>query len=148
MGLTIVTNGKFDVLHTGHFNILNFCRTIAGPDGNLIVLIDSDERIEKGNCRAPIVGEEIRRVNLKKLMYGTRKMVDDVQIFSTDKLLHFLIKENNPDFIVKGSEWATWPVIGQDIAQVIFFKDVENGFDKKISSTQIVDWVRRRYQDD
>src|SRR4029079_13282456 len=130
MGLTIVTNGKFDVLHTGHFNILNFCRTIAGSDGKVIVLIDSDKRI------APIVNEEIRRINLKKLMYGTRKMVDAVQIFSTDDELHFQIKENNPDFLVKGSEWAGKLIIGESTTQVIFFNDVVNGIDKKISSSQ------------
>jgi cytidyltransferase-like protein len=148
MGLTIVTNGKFDVLHTGHFNILNFCRTIAGPDGEVIVFIDSDYRVAKQNCYGPVVSEEIRRINLKRLMCGTRKMVDLIGIFSTDESLHFQMKENKPDFIVKGSEWAGQPVIGQDLAQVIFFKDTENGFDKKISSSQIIEWVRRRLEGD
>lgn len=143
MGLTIFCNGRFDVLHAGHFNILNFCRTIAGPNGTVIVAIDSDDRISKGNCKLPIIPQDIRKINLSVLNHGTGKLVDWVKIFNTDQELRDVIEdpENRIDFIVKGSEWADKPIIGSNISPVIFFDSTRNGFDSKISSSRIIEMV-------
>lgn len=138
--MRIIINGKFDVLHTGHFNILNFCRSIAGLDGEVMVCIDSDERI--GN---PVIQQDIRKVNLMQLMWGNHKMVNDVRIFHSSDELCRIIEEFKPNYLVKGAEWIGKPITGSRLVEVIFYAPTSNGIGDKISSSKIVDMVIDRY---
>jgi cytidyltransferase-like protein len=127
----VFTNGCFDVLHVGHFNLLLFCRLLAGDLGKVIVGLDSDEKIlkDKGGDR-PIysfkersyairsLGDDIDLFNGKYCNQTISTLVDEVYKFDSNEELHDLIKKACPDVIVKGSDW-TGNVVGSDLAEVI-----------------------------
>lgn len=155
----IVTNGKFDVLHAGHFNLLSHCRKFAGDQGMLVVLIDSDARIKTISGSKPIFSQEVRKENLEMLngfmhRFVTKErgdqpspslaMIDVVEIFDSDDELIDFIGRVNPDYIVKGDDWEGKPVIGSHIAPVVFFKTVKNSISEKMSSSTIVKTILER----
>ena len=98
--MKVFTNGCFDILHRGHLELLERCSEIACPamGGWVIVGLNSDDSVRriKGPDR-PINNQEDRLFFLKCLEF-----VDEVIIFEEDTPAR-LIRELNPDLIVKGS---------------------------------------------
>jgi D-beta-D-heptose 7-phosphate kinase/D-beta-D-heptose 1-phosphate adenosyltransferase len=119
----VFTNGCFDILHRGHFELLAFCKNI----GRVTVGINSDESVGrlKGNKR-PINPIEDRVFALQSC-----KFVDEVFVFDSDTPLA-LIEQIRPDIIVKGGDYLPSQVIGNELAQVIIFP-YKNGY----STTEI-----------
>lgn len=113
----VVVNGSFDILHLGHLRLLQYAKSF--PDAYVLVLTDSDRRIKelKGNSR-PIHNEYERCSFLFAL-----KSVDRVEIFDTDQELINLIKEYDPDVMVKGSDYRNKPIIGSEHCKKIMFYD-------------------------
>jgi D-glycero-beta-D-manno-heptose 1-phosphate adenylyltransferase len=135
---TVFTNGCFDILTVGHFNLLSYCRKLAGPDGKVIVALDSDRKIkeDKGPMR-PIYPHLTRLAQLMDLVDSSDKMiVNKIFPFDTNKELYEIIKTEKPDIIVKGSEWKG-NVIGSDLAEVVLCP-------KLYSSTKIIDTIRSK----
>lgn len=114
--MTIFTNGCFDIIHRGHIELLNYCKSLGD---RVIVGINSDRFVSKlkGPSR-PINTAEDRRHHLLALRY-----VDDVIIFDDVSPLE-LIRRIRPDIIVKGGDYNARDVVGCDIAAVIIFKTV------------------------
>lgn len=117
MSKIIFTNGCFDMLHYGHFKLLEFCNTLGAK---LVVGINSDDSIArlKGEGR-PINNQEIRKFNLECVRF-----VDEVIIFEEDTPLE-LMKSLKPDIIVKGGDYEICSVVGSDIFDTRIFKYVE-----------------------
>jgi cytidyltransferase-like protein len=141
--MIVFTNGCFDCLHPGHFNLLTYCRSLAGPEGKVIVALDSDEKIRKDKgCTRPIFTYDERLVSILSLM-GTngKSLVDTVVPFSTNDELHIIIGSLRPDLLVKDSEWKG-NVIGSDIAEVKYFPR-----DLRHSTTKIVDKIWKIYRE-
>ena len=101
----VFTNGCFDLLHIGHVKLL---RQAAKEGAVVVVGINSDRsvRASKGNAR-PII-PEIQRASIVAAIEG----VDFVIIFDEDTPLE-LIKELQPDILVKGQDWET-RVVGEE----------------------------------
>ena len=99
----IFTNGCFDILHTGHFKLLKYCKEL----GHVIVGLNSDRSVKrlKGEKR-PIFTQEDRVFMLKSCKY-----VDKVIIFEEDTPYN-LIKSIKPDIIVKGGDYKKEEVVG------------------------------------
>lgn len=144
---TVVTTGKFDCQHPGHWNLLNQCRLLAGHEGKVIVMLDEDERIKKGDFRLPIIPYAIRVVNILSLQWGTRSMIDEVVGIGSDEELLYEIAKASPDYLVKGAEWLGKPVIGRHHATMVFYKPTANGLGDKISSSDIIKMVLKAYED-
>lgn len=125
----VVTNGCFDCLHTGHFNLLMFCRGIAdshGMKGKVTVLLDEDEKVmaDKGLQR-PIYDVHERAKSILDLrMPDGSHVVDDIEFFVSNLHLEMMIKRIMPDVIVKGSDWKEKKVIGSNVAKVVFYERV------------------------
>jgi len=119
----VFTNGCFDILHRGHFELLKFCKNI----GSVTVGINSDESVRrlKGSGR-PIIKIEDRIFALSSCKY-----VDEVFVFDADTPLA-LIEQIRPDIIVKGGDYLPSQVIGSEFAQVVIFP-YRNGY----STTEI-----------
>ena len=104
-GLKIVfTNGCFDLLHTGHLDLLKKASELGDK---LIVGLNSDSSVKKlkGNNR-PIENESVRSNNLLDKVF-----VDDVIIFNelTPKKL---IAQIIPDVLVKGGDYKKKDIVG------------------------------------
>lgn len=113
---TIFTNGCFDILHRGHFELLKFCSSM----GNVTVGLNSDSSVVrlKGQYR-PINNQEDRKFMLESCRY-----VDKVVIFNEDTPFN-LITKLKPDIIVKGGDYEKKDVIGADLCEVKIFNFVD-----------------------
>lgn len=103
-GRVVFTNGVFDLLHTGHVDLL----CVARDQGDaLIVGVNSDASVRrlKGPAR-PVRSEEERAYVLAAL-----EVVDAVTIFEEDTPLE-LIRELRPDVLVKGGDYTVETVVG------------------------------------
>ncbi len=94
----VLTNGVFDLLHSGHVRYLERARLLGSI---LIVGINSDEstRTIKGPLR-PLVPEQERAYMLASLRW-----VDYVTIFS-QPTAETLVETLKPDIYVKGGDYA------------------------------------------
>ena len=125
----VFTNGVFDILHTGHIELLKFAKSLGD---RLIVAINSDRSVAelKGPSR-PINSQEDR----KKLLEAIHE-VDEVVIF--DHLdTKDLILQLNPSILVKGGEWTADQVrqrdqVPEDVEVKIF------PFLKSYSTTSVI----------
>ena len=97
----LFTGGSFDLFHSGHVNFLKQCRKIVGPDGLVVVSLNTDEFIKEYKGRSPIMSYSERETVLLNSVY-----VDEVvpNIGGADSKPS--IEQVNPDFVVIGSDWA------------------------------------------
>ena len=125
--MKVWVNGCFDILHTGHIDLLWFAknykdglqphRDIVGFGGHtmnkLFVGLDTDERVRqlKGNKRP------INDLNTRLIIMQSLRMVDDVFIFDTDNELRELIKKLNIDYVIVGDHYRDKEVIGAENAK-------------------------------
>lgn len=102
----VFTNGVFDILHSGHIELLSFAKSLGEK---LIVAINSDESVArlKGPSR-PINRQEDRKKILESLYF-----VDEVVIFDQDEP-KLLVDAIAPSVIVKGGEWTADEVRERD----------------------------------
>lgn len=130
----IFVNGSFDLLHTGHLDMLNSAKRLGDY---LHVAVDADERIKelKGQDR-PVQPEHIRVAIMQNL-----KAVDEVSVFRTDEDLINIIRLYEPDVMVKGSDWRGGEIIGGEYCKEIEFYEREN--DESTTKT-IEDFISRR----
>lgn len=129
----VVVNGTFDILHLGHLKLLQYARSY--PQSYVLVLTDSDRRIKqlKGPDR-PIYNEYERTSMLFALKY-----VDRVEVFDSDEELAQMIKDFNPDVMVKGSDYRGQPVIGAEYCKKIEFYDRLGNFSTTNTIQRIAD---------
>jgi D-beta-D-heptose 7-phosphate kinase/D-beta-D-heptose 1-phosphate adenosyltransferase len=124
--MKIFVNGSFDLLHTGHLDLLFYAKSLGT---HLHVAIDSDERIKelKGTDRP------VNPLHIRKAIMQALKPVDSVSVFSTDEDLINTIRDYSPDIMVKGSDWRGKKVIGEEYCgKVIFYERVNDESTTKI----------------
>jgi rfaE bifunctional protein nucleotidyltransferase chain/domain len=104
-GLVVFTNGVFDLLHTGHIDLLTAARALGD---SLIVGINTDESVRrlKGSSR-PVRTEAERAYVLAAL-----ECVDAVTAFDEDTPLE-LVLAIRPDVLVKGGDYTPDTVVGR-----------------------------------
>jgi D-beta-D-heptose 7-phosphate kinase/D-beta-D-heptose 1-phosphate adenosyltransferase len=127
--MKIWLNGCFDILHHGHFKLIQYAASFGGE---IIIGIDSDERVKKmkGEGR-PFHSESERAFNLKQI-----KGVDTVVTFDSDDALRKLLERYKPDKFIIGSDYDGKEIIGQEFAkQVVIFDRL-----KKFSTTDILSY--------
>lgn len=121
-------NGCFDVLHYGHFKLIQYSASFGGK---LVIGIDSDERVKqlKGKDR-PFHTQQQREYNLRQI-----RGVGEVIVFHTEDELKETLKRLKPDVFVIGSDYMDKPIIGGEFAKEIRFFDRIEGF----STTKLLD---------
>lgn len=102
----VFTNGIFDILHSGHIELLKFSKSLGYK---LVVGINSDRitRALKGDGR-PVNKEYDRKSVLESVQY-----VDEVIVFDEEKPTA-LVESLQPDIVVKGGEWTADEVRERD----------------------------------
>ena len=127
--MKIWLNGCFDVLHHGHFKLIQHAASFGGE---VIIGIDSDERVKKlkGEGR-PFHSESERAFNLKQI-----KGVDIVMVFDSDEKLKELLERYKPDKFFIGSDYIGKEIIGGEFAkQIVIFNKLD-----KFSTTDILNY--------
>ena len=122
----VFTNGVFDILHTGHFELLATAKSLGNK---LIVAVNSDASVQrlKGENR-PIndLGKRVKQLEMLP-------WVDEVHVFEQDTPYE-LIKHIQPNLIVKGGDYTVETVVGHDLTDVHIIPTVDG-----YSTTQIIE---------
>jgi ribose 5-phosphate isomerase B len=131
----VFTNGVFDLVHSGHVELLNFAKLLGDK---LIVGLNSDSSTQslKGDKR-PINKEEDRKNIVQSL-----RAVDEVIVFDSTNTID-LIKSLKPNIVVKGGEWTAEEVrkrdeIPNDIEVYVY------PFKEGYSSTNIINMIKEK----
>jgi len=97
----VYTGGTFDLFHSGHVNLLQRCKDIAGADGTVIVSLNTDEFIFNYKGKTPVCTYEERKAVLEACQY-----VDVVvpNIGGADSKISIQLSE--AEYVVIGSDWA------------------------------------------
>jgi glycerol-3-phosphate cytidylyltransferase len=102
MGLRVYTGGTFDLFHVGHLNLLKRCHEIAGPKGQVIVSLNTDEFIEKYKGKKPLMSYEDRKAILESCRY-----VDCVmENYGAEDSKESIVLAQLIDIVAIGSDWA------------------------------------------
>jgi len=117
--MNIWVNGCFDILHTGHIDLLKYAKEYGDEPNKLVVGIDTDERVKmlKGNNR-PINDQFFRAKMLQAI-----KWVDSVVIFGSDDEMRKFITTFDTDYLIIGDQYKDKIVIGAECAKsgVIYY---------------------------
>lgn len=136
MEIVVFTNGCFDLIHPGHLDLLKKARSLGTK---LIVGINSDKSVRaiKGKER-PFLSQDARAAILKEF-----RSVDEVYVFE-ENTPERLIKEIQPDVLVKGGDWAVTEIVGADFVLQRGGKVFSIPFEKDISSSKIVEKIKSK----
>jgi D-beta-D-heptose 7-phosphate kinase / D-beta-D-heptose 1-phosphate adenosyltransferase len=102
-----VTNGCFDILHSGHLHLINEAKKNCDK---LIVLLNSDSSIKKIKGKSRPILKLNKRIEMLKMI----KDVDDIEVFE-EKTPEKIINKILPDILFKGSDYKITEVIGRKI---------------------------------
>lgn len=132
--MKVVVNGVFDLLHPGHIELLRRARSY--PRSYVLVLINSDRSVKerKGPTR-PIITELDRA-----LMLWSSRWVDRVEIFDTEEELAEMIRDFEPDVMVKGAHYKGTEIVGSEHCKKIDFVEIND----KYSTTKLIQRIINR----
>jgi rfaE bifunctional protein nucleotidyltransferase chain/domain len=125
------TNGCFDVLHRGHFEMFKYAKSLGDE---LIVGIDSDDKVKKDKGpNRPHNNVEDRKFALECIKY-----IDEVVVFDTRQDLEDKIRQRSPDIMIVGSDWKEKEVVGEQYCTELKFFDRIQGY----STTNILEGMK------
>lgn len=104
----VFTNGCFDILHRGHVSYLEEARELGA---SLIVAVNTDasvKRLDKGTDRP------VNTLDDRMAVVAALQSVDAVIAFDEDTPLE-LIRQIQPNILVKGGDWSTDKIVGADL---------------------------------
>jgi len=132
----VFTNGCFDLLHPGHIHFLSFAKSHGDV---LIVGVNSDASVRrlKGSDRPVLTLRE--RIQILGALEG----VDYVVPFDDDTPLD-LIRQVQPDVLVKGEDWLEKGVVGRELVEGYGGRVVLAPLVGGQSTTGIVERIRNR----
>lgn len=105
----VFTNGCFDLIHSGHVRLFDFCKSHGDF---LIVGLNSDRSVKriKGEFK-PFIPE-----NERADVVAAFEPVDAVVLFDEDTPQK-LIEAIEPDVLVKGGDWAPDKIVGREVVE-------------------------------
>ena len=132
----LFTNGCFDLLHIGH---VDYLEKIKGSRDILIVAVNSDASVKKIKAK----GRPIQSQKSRAGVVAGLEAVDFVTIFS-EETPYNTIKALKPDVLVKGADWKTKGVVGEDIVKANGGKVKLVKYFKGFSTTNIIKAVLKK----
>lgn len=129
----VFTNGCFDILHKGHIQYL----AEASELGDYLVIgLNTDTSVKKlkGNGR-PYLDQESRVLILASL-----KFVAAIVFFNEETPLE-LIKQIQPDILVKGADYRSGEIVGSDFVKQYGGEVVTLDLVEGYSSTEVINKI-------
>ena len=128
--MTVYTVGTFDLLHIGHLDLLEYCKTLGDK---FVVGVASDEVVASYKPNVPVIPLAERMRMLKALA-----CVDDVVSYDTLEYVSNC-KEVDADIFVIGEDWGDKP---HNLAVEKYLKSkgkkiVQVSYNPQTSSTKI-----------
>ncbi|MCB2426904.1 bifunctional D-glycero-beta-D-manno-heptose-7-phosphate kinase/D-glycero-beta-D-manno-heptose 1-phosphate adenylyltransferase HldE [Methylophaga pinxianii] len=131
----VFTNGCFDILHAGHVSYLHQART---QGDRLIVAINSDESVTKLKGK----GRPINTADRRQIVLAGLADVDWVTVFEGDTP-EDLLREIQPDILVKGGDYDKKGVVGWEIVEGYGGEVRVMGLTENCSTTAIVNKIHQ-----
>jgi D-beta-D-heptose 7-phosphate kinase/D-beta-D-heptose 1-phosphate adenosyltransferase len=131
----VMTNGCFDLLHSGHLALLEAARR---EGDRLVVALNSDASVRalKGEGR-PVVPEGERAEVLLSL-----EAVDRVVVYDEPTPIE-VVRALRPDVLVKGADWAADEIVGRAEVEAAGGRVVRVALVPGRSTSAIVERIRR-----
>ena len=133
----VFTNGCFDILHAGHVKYLEK----AAQYGDILVLgLNSDKSVKniKGDKRP------INKENLRTCVVAGLFCIDYIVLFDEPDPMS-LIKEIEPNVLVKGADWTIENIIGSDFVRQRGGIVKTVNLEPDISTTIIINKIVEKY---
>lgn len=125
----VFTNGCFDIVHSAHLELLNFCK----KQGDILIVgLNSDCSIKR------LKGEKrpINDIYERSLFLLNLSIVDYIVIFNEDTPYN-IINLIRPKILVKGGDYKKENIIGYDLVQNIVIYE----FKKNKSTTNLINKI-------
>lgn len=100
--MRLLTIGSFDTLHLDHIRLFDQCRRLIGPDGELVVGVNSDGFYKSYRGYQPLMPEDVRVGVIARL-----KGIDRVVVNYGGSNQAALIAGIKPDILAIGTDWAS-----------------------------------------
>lgn len=97
---TVLVNGCFDLIHTGHYDILHVARRLATSSGRIIVALDSDQRIKRDKGQGRPINNFFKRYKAMSFLLGPNDLI--VEIDKDEEFLR-LVQSCRPVYRVRGA---------------------------------------------
>jgi ADP-L-glycero-D-manno-heptose 6-epimerase len=132
-----VTNGVFDILHSGHVMYLENARKLCDV---LVVSVNTDESVKKykGDER-PIIGEQDRA-----RLVASLESVDYVT-FHNERRMRETLESLKPDFYIKGGDYSVEKMTSRDVVEAYGGKAVVLPMVEGISTTEMINKIMKVY---
>lgn len=99
---TVYSGGTFDLFHVGHVELLAACRKLAGPDGRVVIGLNTDDFVMRYKDR-----HTINTLDERMRLVGACRYVDEVVVNEGDEDSKHIIDKVCPDVVAIGVDWAT-----------------------------------------
>ncbi|MBN1232911.1 MAG: D-glycero-beta-D-manno-heptose 1-phosphate adenylyltransferase [Candidatus Coatesbacteria bacterium] len=134
---TVFTNGCFDLLHSGHLDLLER----ASKQGDiLLVAINSDNSVRKlKGEKKPLFPEQERAELIDAL-----EPVDIVVIFNEETPFE-VIEALKPDVLIKGGDWDIDNIVGRDTVWKRGGKVISLPLLEGYSSSYVISRIRKLF---
>lgn len=131
----VFTNGCFDILHAGHVSYLHQARA---QGDRLILAINGDESVTKLKGK----GRPINTADRRQIVLAGLADVDWVTVFEGDTP-EDLLREIQPDILVKGGDYDKKGVVGWEIVEGYGGEVRVMGLTENCSTTAIVNKIHQ-----
>ena len=130
----VFTNGCFDILHLGHIDYLSKAKDFGDV---LVIGLNTDNSVSRiKDEHRPVTDENARAMILASLHF-----VDAIVLFDEDTPYN-LIKQVQPDILVKGSDYKIGDIVGADIVKAKGGEIITIEFLDGYSTTSIINKLK------
>lgn len=98
--MKVLTVGTFDLLHSGHIQLIDNCYKLANSSGTVVVGVNSDDFVYKYKGIKPIIPLQDRVKVISNLLKVQKVIINQ------SKSLEKMLLEEKPNILVVGSDWA------------------------------------------
>lgn len=128
----VFTNGCFDILHLGH---LEYLASAADLANKLVIGLNTDQSVRRQGKGA---NRPLQDENSRALVLAALHFVDLVILFEEDTPLE-LIRQVQPDVLVKGADYAIEDIVGHEVVQAKGGEVKTISFIEGYSTTSIIE---------